>query len=118
MEKNPKESIAAILGVGGKLTLGRLALLERVNSPVLQFDFSNLNKDIEAAYLYAVPFEVAVKSKDTATDSLMWLESVGYEAYDEAFGELVDALAAFYDMLPPQKKTEETSDSGTDGLQN
>lgn len=117
MDANPKEAIAAILGTGGKLTLGRLALLERAKSPVLDFDFKDLNADIQAAYLYAAPFDVAVKCKELETASLLWLDEVGYEKFDELFSQLVDALVAFYDMLPPQKKTADSA-SETDGSQN
>ena len=116
MNGNPKEVLSAILGKGGKLTLGRLALLERAKSPVLELDIADLNRDIEAAFLYGAPLDVAVKSKDTLTDSLLWVEQVGCEEYERLFGELIDALVAFYEMLPAQKKTE-VNTTATDGLQ-
>lgn len=117
MEGNPKAAIRAILGVGGKLTLARLALLERAKSPVLNLDLTDLNADIQAAYLYSVPFEDAVSCKDVPNESLRWLNRVGYDAYDEVFNQLIDALVAYYEMIPPQKKTED-SGSETDGSQN
>ena len=57
MNGNPKEVLSAILGKGSKLTLGRLALLERAKSPVLELDIADLNRDIEAAFLYGAPLE-------------------------------------------------------------
>lgn len=118
MNGNPEEVLAAVTGANS-LSLAKLAVLERAESPLVRLEVDKLYENIKAAYLYSLPVAEAVKHIPTAdVDSLVWLDEIGDDRYREIFGELVDAMIAFYKMLPSKKKMTENPDSETDGLQN
>lgn len=105
------------------LTIARFALLSRVNSPVLFGHAEDAGRNVEAIYLASAPIAEAAKSaKDgtSAEDALAWSEAnadvKGPEGYAKAMCALLDAITAFWGMLPgndPEKKTR--SDTETDG---
>lgn len=108
------------------LTIARVALLSRVNSPVLFGHADDAGRNVEALYLASAPIAAAAKSAKAGTsaeDALAWAEAdadvKGPEGYAKAMCALLDAITAFWNMLPngdPEKKTQ--SATATDGLPN
>lgn len=108
------------------LTIARVALLSRVNSPVLFGHADDLPRNVEALYLASAPIAEAAKSAKSGTsaeDALAWAEADDgvkeTKGYAKAMCALLDAITAFWKMLPngdPEKKT--PSDTGTDGSPN
>lgn len=122
---NPVAGIDALVAPH-QITIARVALLSRVNSPVLFGRADDLSRNVEALYLSSAPIAEAAKSAKAGTaqeDALAWAESDGKMnepgEYANRMCDLLDAITAFWKMLPngdPEKKT--PSDTGTDGSRN
>lgn len=122
---NPVAGVDALLNPH-PLTIARVALLTRVNSPVLFGHTDDMTRNVEALYLASAPIATAAKSAKAGTaqeDALAWAENDREMnepgEYEKRMCDLLDAVTAFWKMLPnedPEKKT--PSDTGTDGLQN
>lgn len=111
-ETNPIAGVDALVNPH-PLTIARVALLSRVNSPVLFGHADDLDRCIEALYLTTVPVAEAagsIRAGRQADDALEWAEEALSEqgAYATAMVGLLDSITAFWNMLPngdPQKKT-------------
>lgn len=120
---NPLASVDALVNPH-PLTMARIALLSRVNSPVLFGHADDVGRNLEALYLANAPITDAAKSAKAGTsqeDALVWSDADkdGTDVYVEKMCELLDAITAFWKMLPnsdPEKKT--ASATVMDGLQN
>jgi hypothetical protein len=120
---NPVAGVDALVDPS-PLTISRVALLSRVNSPVLFGHAEDMDRCLEALYLTSAPIAEAVKSAKAGTskdDAVVWSESALAKpgAYTEKMVALLDAITAFWKMLPngnPQKKT--PSGTETDGSRN
>jgi hypothetical protein len=111
------------------LTIARVALLSRVNSPVLFGHADDLSRNLEALYLSDAPFADAARSVKAGTaqdDALAWADAdEGMRepgGYAKRMVALLDAITAFWKMLPngdPQKKTPSaTETAGSQSLSN
>jgi len=119
---NPVAGVDALVAPH-PLTIARVALLTRVNSPVLFGHADDLSRNLEALYLADAPFADAARSAKAGTaqdDALAWAEAdegvKEPDGYARRMVALLDAITAFWKMLPngdPQKKT--PSATGTDG---
>lgn len=115
---NPIASVEALVDPK-PLTIAKVAILSRVNSPVLFGKVDGPGVALEALYLTSIPAAEALKHIATAKDdAIVWAEEALKEpgAYSDRMCALLDAITAFWKMLPngdPEKKTQ--SDTATDG---
>lgn len=122
---NPLASVDALVDPA-PLTIARIALLSRVNSPVLFGHADDHARNVEALYLSSVPIADAAKSAKGGTsveDALAWTEAdkgmADPREYVNRMVALLDSITAFWKMLPngdPQKKTPSATE--TAGLRN
>lgn len=116
---NPVTGVDALVAPH-PLTIARVALLSRVNSPVLFGHADDLNRNLEALYLATAPLADAAKSAKGGTaedDALAWAEDGMNEPgdYAKAMASLLDAITDFWKMLPngdPEKKTPSATETG------
>lgn len=101
--ENPVESIDALLAPS-PLTLGQIALLERIDSPLLRGDVSSISKCAEALWLLSLPLEEAASRwKEVPVQGVLWLDATPLQAYRKRLAEVLDGITAFYRMLPAQE---------------
>lgn len=116
---NPIASVDALTSPA-PLTMARIALLSRINSPVLFGRAEDVAKCVEALYLANAPIADAAKSAKSGTvdvDALAWAEGALKDSgeYAEKMCALLDAITAFWKMLPngdPKKKASGTETAG------
>lgn len=108
MNGNTPETIDAILKPS-PLTLGKVALLEKIDSPLLRSDITSMAENLKAIYCVKKPTAEVVKDLSRLTEvSLAYGDEIGFEGYKKELAEVIDSLAAFYEMLPrpdSEKKT-------------
>ena len=110
--ENPVESIDALIAPA-PLTLGRIALLERINSPLLRGDVSDMAACAEGLWLLSLPVEEAAKRwPEASVQGICWLDATPLQEYRKRLSEALDGITAFYRMLPP---AEEGGDAGKKG---
>lgn len=101
--ENPVESIDALLSPS-PLTLGQIALLERIDSPLLRGDVSSISKCAEALWLLSLPRdEAASRWQEAPVQGVLWLDATPLQAYRKRLAEVLDGITAFYRMLPAQE---------------
>lgn len=114
---NPVASVDALVSPS-PLTIARFALLSRVNSPVIYGIADDVGRNLEALYLTSIPVAEAARHVKTAVDdALVWAEETLKEpgAYTEKMCALLNAVTAFWNMLPnpdPKKKASGTETAG------
>lgn len=98
------------------LTIGQLARLERIKSPLLRGDYSKLNDCLVALYVLSLPAKEVLKHIDTLEeDALEYAEGFTHDTYKEALTKLLDGLFAWWEMLPRPDEESKKNDTGTDG---
>lgn len=120
---NPIAGVDALVDPS-PLTIARVALLSRVNSPVLFGHAEDIDRCLEALYLTSAPIAEAAKSAKAGTsveDALAWADGEIAEPgeYSKRLVALLDSITEFWKMLPnvdPQKKTPSATETG--GSQN
>jgi hypothetical protein len=107
---NPLASVDALVDPA-PLTIARIALLSRVNSPVLFGHADDHARNVEALYLASVPIADAARSAKGGTsveDALAWAEAdkgmADPREYVKRMVALLDSITAFWKMLPNGKK--------------
>lgn len=125
MKNNPEKAIDAITNPS-PLTLSKLALFEKIDAPVLRADISRLHDNLIAVWIYKTPIRECVKNFDRREElALEMSEQMSGEEYGYALTELIQAVTAFYQMLPRSEsgdlddegnEKKNPSDSETDGL--
>lgn len=105
----PLDPPAAVEGLATPkpLTLGQIALLEKIKSPLLG---ERCNPDLldlfPSLYLLTLPATEGVQHLDTLkADAMAWADGQTLEAIHHATAEAQKALAAFFGVLP--RPTEE-----------
>lgn len=100
----PLDPPAAVDGLATPkpLTLGQLALLEKIKSPLLgercKPDLLDL---LPSLYLLTLPAAEGVQHLDTLKpDAMAWADGQTLDAIHRAAAEAQRALAAFFDALP------------------
>lgn len=107
--KNPAASLDA-LAATPELTLGKMAVLTRINSPILVGDAADIPSTLTALWILATPFdEVLENRQDLETPALKWGERMEPSEYRKRIVSALDAVAQYYEMLPrkepnPKKK--------------
>lgn len=101
---NPVESIDALI-TPAPLSLGRIALLERINSPLLRGEVADMAACAEGLWLLSLPVEEAAKRwPDAAVQGICWLDATPLQEYRKRLSEALDGITAFYRMLPPAEE--------------
>ena len=110
--KNPKASLDAIANAK-PITLGELALLERIKSPILHGDTKDTVKNITAMFVLkgGVSRTDALKlveSGELEGRALEWGDKVDPKQFMADLAGVLDSVAAFWQMLPrPEQKLNE-----------
>lgn len=108
--QNPKAALDAIC-VPSELTISKIALLERIQSPVIFGNTDDTVKNIVA--LYAItqsPAEVLkhLAAEDVEAAALAWADGITPSSFALMLAKMLDAISAFWKMLP--RPEEETAD--------
>lgn len=107
--KNPVASLDA-LAATPELTLGKMAVLTRINSPILVGEASDIPSTLTALWILAAPFEEVLDNRaDLETPALKWGERMEPAEYRRRIIAAMDAVDTYYGMLPrkepdPKKK--------------
>lgn len=125
MNDNPQKAVDAILKPA-PLSLSKLALLEKIQSPILRADARSLHDNLIAIWIFKTPIAECVKNLDKRQElALEMSEKMSGEEYGIALAELLDAVGDFFDMMPRAESGEEEDEekktshgSVTDGLPN
>ena len=101
--ENPVESIDALIDPS-PLTLGQIALLERIDSPLLRGDVGSMSRCAEAMWLLSLPREEAARRwKEAPVQGILWPDAPTLQEYRKRLAEVLDGITAFYRMLPAQE---------------
>lgn len=129
MNSMPEKAVDAI-SKPSPLTLSQLALFEKIDAPILRADISNLRENLIAIWIYRNPVSlVARKIEEREVLALEMSEKMTGEEYGVAIVEVLEAVTAFYEMMPKKEAEEGEEDakeqgkkplcgSATDGLPN
>lgn len=103
--KNPSAVLDAISDPS-PLTISQIAILEKISSPLLYQDVTNLGENIKATYIASIPYKDAVAQiKDGSVEekSVEWADGLGWDKFQEEFGKFLVGLFGFWKMLPPKE---------------
>lgn len=96
----PKAALDAIVAPK-PLTLGKFAILARRKSPVLDGNVEDLTQNLVAIFVYSHDVTEVFASLDNLEKcALVFAESLSPDDYRKRLAELLDAIFAFYEMLP------------------
>lgn len=114
--RNPADGLDALVAPD-PLTLGRVALLERADAPILRMDVDSLTDTLAALWLVRAPVEEAAREWPRRYElSAVWGDKLSPEDYRRELYSLLRALAAFRRLLPrateEQKKTPGSETAG------
>lgn len=114
MNDNPKAALAA-LTTPAKLTLGKVALLCRLDSPVLSGKIDDLNKCLTAIFVVENDFADSVANFGRIEDlALVRYDGISPLEYRRKLAHALDEVAAFFEM-PPRPSPDSKKNSATDG---
>ena len=113
--QNPAASLDA-LAATPELTLGKMAVLTRINSPILVGDAADIPSTLTALWILAAPFDEVLENRhDLETSALRWGERMEPAEYRRRIIAALDAVNAYYDMLPrPEADSKKKRAPGTD----
>ena len=119
MKNNPEEVIDALTNPK-PLTLGKLALLERISSPLLVGNYERLEDNLKAVWIYRTPTSEAAKEIGRIDELAMKMgDEITLDDYQNALLELLGGITDFYRMLPrPDEDSKKKATTGTDGSVN
>lgn len=101
-----------------ELTLGQLARLERMNSPLLAADFSSLVENIKGLYaVFGCDAKTFVENADKLDAlALAWADNLPQDEYEAKMESLCDGLVRFGVLMPrPDEDAKKNIVSETDG---
>lgn len=100
MKANPKAALDA-LTTTSPLTLGKMALLCRLDAPILAGDISDMSETLAAILVVEQPVRETVAHFATIhADAICRYDGLSVEEYRAKAGAALDAVAAFFEMLP------------------
>ena len=119
MKANPDEVIDALTSPK-PLTLGKLALLERISSPLLVGNYSRLEDNLRAVWIYRTPTSEAAKNIKRIDElSAQMGDDISLDDYHSALLELLGGITEFFKMLPrPDEDSKKKPTTGTGGSLN
>ena len=89
------------LATPGKVTLGQVALLEKIGSPLLKEGTLMAADVIPSLYLLSLPAKEGVKHLETLQDdAFAWADTLDNERYGTLLVEAMKAIQDFFGMLP------------------
>ena len=113
---NPQASLDA-LTPPHPLTLGKIAVLCRLDSPLLVGNVDDLCECLAALYVIEMPLnECVVNFKTLKDDAIVWGDSLTPTEYRMRLAAALDAVAAFFEMIP-RPAASSKKNSATDGSQ-
>lgn len=96
----PQKALDA-LATPGKVTLGQVALLEKIDSPLLKEGTLVAADVIPSLYLLSLPAKEGVKHLETLQDdAFAWADTLTNARYAQLLTEALAAIQAFFGMLP------------------
>ena len=109
--KNPKAALDAIC-TPGSLTMGKLALLESLGSPVLKGELDDTTSNMIAVYAVGSgesPSQVLAQHKNGCLVDLAldWCDKFSPEDFMVLLGRVLDEVVAFWKMLPRPEAEDE-----------
>lgn len=115
MKDNPKAALAALTSPA-KLTLGKVALLCRLDSPILSGKIDDMPKCLTAIFVVENDFADSVANFSRIEDlALIAYGGISPLEYRQKLAHTLDEVAAFFEMLPRpspgSKKNSETDGS-------
>ena len=117
MKANPEAALRA-LATPAPLTLGKMALLCRLDSPLLAGDISDMGETLAAIYVVENPVRETVARFDTLhAEAICFYDGLSVDEYRRKAGAALDAVAAFLEMLPRPSPAAKKN-SATDGAPN
>lgn len=100
MNENPKVALDALINPSA-LTLGKLAILSQIKSPVLEGNVDDLTKTLTALYVFERPLEDVLQRRLELTESaLKHYDQLDPNAYRARVGVMLDGVAKFFELLP------------------
>lgn len=100
MNENPKAALAAI-AEPGPLTIGKVALLCRLEAPILGGVIDDLNDTLTALYVIERPLAESVKVfKDVRDAAILHYDGLSPIEYRRKVAAALDSVAAFWEMMP------------------
>lgn len=116
MEQTNEQKGLKALVKPSPITIGKLARLELIKSPLVGGDFKEINECLKALYILELPAaEVESHVPTLTSDALAFAETLSHEDYKAKMQSLVDSLCAWWDMLPRPDEESKKNGSGTDG---
>lgn len=116
--KNPQPILEAVVAPD-PLTVGQIALLERVKSHVLYRDISNHADNVKTVYALEIDRAEAMRrwnDGDFEAEAFDWADKLGWQAYSEKLAKVVSGVVGFWKMMPKgEEKKKAMSESGTGG---
>lgn len=114
MNENPKASLSAILSPGG-LTLGKIALLCDLESPILMGKVDSIADTLVALYVIEQPLrDVLSHVKTVRAEAISFYDGLDTVEYGRKVASALDMVARFYEMLP-RPEPDSKKNSATDG---
>lgn len=100
-----------------KFTLGDVARLERMKSPLMDADFSSLNANLAAiAAIRMTPEEFVGKADKMELDALQLAENITSEEYGVELKRIADGLVQFGVLMPrPDEDAKKNAEPETAG---
>lgn len=100
MSENPQAALDA-LATPAPLTLGQVALLEKIKSPLLGGGEVTAADAIPGLYLLSQPSSEGARHLETLTeDAFAWADTLEPTAFRERWEAAIKGLRAFYALLP------------------
>lgn len=97
---NPKAALAA-LTTPGRLTLGRVAMLCRIESPILAGRIDDLNDTLAALYVIEAPLAEVVANAGRVRDAaVLAFDGLTPDEYRAKVARALDEVAGFFELLP------------------
>ena len=114
MKDNPKAALAALTSPA-KLTLGKVALLCRLDSPILAGQIDDMPKCLTAIFVVENDFADSVANFSRIEDmALIAYGGISPLEYRHKLAHTLDEVAAFFEMLP-RPSPGSKKNSATDG---
>lgn len=117
METTSEQKGLDALIAPGTLTLGQIARLERIESPLLSADFNSLVENLKALYAITLPAkEFAASLGELEARAMEWGDSLPKEEYRKRLTALADGLVEFGILMPrPDEEAKKKDASATVG---
>ena len=102
MIQESKQAIKAICS-SSKLSLGKIALLNKFKCGVLRGEIDDIESNIIAIYIHSQDYHTLVEQyENIKQNALLYGDSLSVDEYRNQLESVIDSINAFYNMLPRQ----------------